>query len=57
MVVPPGTRVWPFGRILRLIAQEKFSWLHRGGTATVPRPVSPARPGTSQAAKVSGKGA
>jgi hypothetical protein len=44
-------------RILRLIAQEKFSWLHRGGTATVPRPVSPARPGTSQAAKVSGKGA
>ena len=50
-------------RILRLIAQEKFSWLHRRGTAAEPRPasparpVSPARPGTSQAAKMSGKGA
>jgi hypothetical protein len=22
MVVPPGTRVWPFGRILRLIAMQ-----------------------------------
>lgn len=31
-------------RILRLIAQEKFSWLRRRGTAAEPRPASPARP-------------
>ena len=49
-------------RILRLIAQEKFSWLGRRLLAAPSRPVSPAQPATSQAAtpqaaKMSGGGA
>ncbi len=44
-------------RILRLIAQERFSWLGRRLTAAPPHPVSSAQPTAPQAAKVSGKGA
>jgi glycosyltransferase involved in cell wall biosynthesis len=44
-------------RILRLIAQERFSWLGRRLTAAPPQPVSSGQPATSQAAKMSGKGA
>ncbi len=44
-------------RILRLIAQERFSWLGRRRTAASPHPVSPAQPTAPQAAKMSGEGA
>ena len=49
-------------RILRLIVQERFSWLGRRLLAAPSRPVSPAQPATSQAAtpqaaKMSGGGA
>jgi len=44
-------------RILRLIAQEKFSWLGHRLIAAPPRPVSPAQSATPQAAKMSGEGA
>ncbi len=44
-------------RILRLIVQERFSWLGRRLTAAPPHPVSPAQPTAPQAAKMSGEGA